>query len=469
MGRARRLTMKTFEQVARMAAVTAVLGCSGGNGCNPSPPPQQSATADARLAFADAGERHTESNHVTTGVDLPVDLIPQQTSQWCWAASAEMTMAYLGKDVSECAQANAATERDDCCNEQCPDPDESSDCVVAAWPDFEHWGFQPPQRTNATALSWEDLTAELSAGRPFTFTWQWIGGSGHMMVAHGWQIVDGVSKVQVDDPWPPCEGNPVVMDYDEYVARDNDHTHWDDFYGIKLAAPGVLVLHKATSNGNAPAGMSQKVIVGPPGPPKPEVIQHVDAAALSAVTTLAPKFPRELGLPIGTNLTRVKRGAPIKMAMVRLDELQGYKPGIDPSTLIHDTGAYLVPVSLNGQPVSSLIVVQAPTGFKTVAAGYAWLAKAVSAGLPPLPGGPNQQFRLVQIPALHLSFLAYGPDKSLKLRPLAIPPARAVKLRPLMITPGPKGLKEVPSQFKAADAFQRLVPTAKAHSTKSPS
>ena len=37
---------------------------------------------------------------------LAVTLRPQETGMWCWAASGEMVMEYLGRAVSQCTQAN---------------------------------------------------------------------------------------------------------------------------------------------------------------------------------------------------------------------------------------------------------------------------------------------------------------------------------------------------------------------------
>ena len=36
----------------------------------------------------------------------PVTLRPQETNMWCWAASGQMVMDFLGNNVSQCVQAN---------------------------------------------------------------------------------------------------------------------------------------------------------------------------------------------------------------------------------------------------------------------------------------------------------------------------------------------------------------------------
>ena len=59
--------------------------------------------------------------------DLPVTLHPQETGMWCWAASGQMVMDYLGTSPSQCTQANNRFGRTDCCTiDLCPLPTEPS-------------------------------------------------------------------------------------------------------------------------------------------------------------------------------------------------------------------------------------------------------------------------------------------------------------------------------------------------------
>lgn len=76
---------------------------------------------------------------------LPVTLHPQETQNWCWAASGQMVMDYLGHNVSQCVQANNRFGRNDCCEiDLCPTPtepptyDASGNCVgcpCGGWPE----------------------------------------------------------------------------------------------------------------------------------------------------------------------------------------------------------------------------------------------------------------------------------------------------------------------------------------------
>jgi hypothetical protein len=168
---------------------------------------------------------------------LAVQLYPQETRMWCWAASAQMVMHYLGHDVEQCVQANNRFGRTDCCNiDTCPNPPHTHACVSGGWPEFDKYGFTSKHTTNAP-LSWEDLTEQISTAsyckkKPFCFTWHWVGTGGHMMVAHGYQTINEVNYVSVRDPWPPCVGDSYIITYDYYVASPGHHTHWDDYYDV---------------------------------------------------------------------------------------------------------------------------------------------------------------------------------------------------------------------------------------------
>jgi len=170
---------------------------------------------------------------------LPVQLHPQETGMWCWAASGQMIMDYLNHDTAQCVQANNRFNRSDCCNiDLCPPPTESSAnaCAQGGWPEFNKYGFTFKTTSN-TALSWKDLREQISnmhkcKKRPFAFSWHWPGGGGHMMVAKGYLTLQGVNYVVMLDPWSPCVGDERIITYDYYVESTGHHSHWNDYYDI---------------------------------------------------------------------------------------------------------------------------------------------------------------------------------------------------------------------------------------------
>jgi hypothetical protein len=157
----------------------------------------------------------------------PVTLRPQETGMWCWAASGEMVMEFLGHDVHQCVEANNRFGRTDCCNTPAP-----NDCVNGGWPEFDKYGFAADITSDA-ALSWAQVQSQIYCRKePFAFSWHWNGGGGHMMVATGYVTIDGTNYVSVNNPWPPNQGAQEVDTYDVYVSG-SDHTHWNDYYNVR--------------------------------------------------------------------------------------------------------------------------------------------------------------------------------------------------------------------------------------------
>ena len=169
----------------------------------------------------------------TKTTTLNVTLRPQQTDEWCWAASAQMIMQYLGKSVAQCVEANNEFGRSDCCNTPTP-----AACVNGGWPQFNLYGFTF-KMTQDAPLPWPTLEAQLARGKacgatPFGFSWHWVGGGGHMMVATGYtRALNGEQYVFVNNPWPPNVGATQTILYDVYVEQPGDHTHWNDYYDVK--------------------------------------------------------------------------------------------------------------------------------------------------------------------------------------------------------------------------------------------
>jgi hypothetical protein len=160
---------------------------------------------------------------------LAVTLHPQETNMWCWAASGQMVMDFLGHNVAQGVEANNEFGRTDCTNSPVP-----SSCVNGGWPEFDKYGFTF-SRTSNTALTWDQVRNEIGcSNKPFAFSWHWSGGGGHMMVAIGYKTVGGINYVEVNDPWPPnvgTSGGAAIQTYSYFVSASG-HTHWDDFYNV---------------------------------------------------------------------------------------------------------------------------------------------------------------------------------------------------------------------------------------------
>jgi hypothetical protein len=156
---------------------------------------------------------------------LGLPQLGQTTDQWCWAASGEMIMTFLGASVSQCEQANQKFDLTSCCITPTP-----TECVRPAWPDFAAWGFSFKKTSAGEPVSWECLRAEIEAGRPIAFSWGWPDNTGHMMVVAGFN--DNGQQVLVYDPGPVGKGSSRWISYAEFVERPGHHVHWHDYYGF---------------------------------------------------------------------------------------------------------------------------------------------------------------------------------------------------------------------------------------------
>lgn len=168
---------------------------------------------------------------------LNVPLYAQQTNMWCWAASGEMIMSYLGNDVAQCTQANNRFGYTDCCPVP-PCLPSGSHCIQGGWPQYDKYGFTYSSTAWRTALTWEQLVGQIDANKPVGFAWGWTGGGGHYMVAIGYATIMGTKWVCVNNPWAPAPGCTKtgggayqMITYADYVQGPG-HTHWKDDYNI---------------------------------------------------------------------------------------------------------------------------------------------------------------------------------------------------------------------------------------------
>jgi hypothetical protein len=164
-------------------------------------------------------------------VTLPVNLSPQELDNWCWAASGQMVMVYLGQAVTQCAEANEYFGHNppDCC----PSTTAGTGCDTGGWPTFSKHNIAFLETPEGVALTLDQLKLQIGCRHmPVAFSWKWDGGGGHMMVAVGYNTLSVAPLVEVDDPWAPTVGSHRFITYDEYVAAANDHSHWSDFYNF---------------------------------------------------------------------------------------------------------------------------------------------------------------------------------------------------------------------------------------------
>ena len=189
---------------------------------------------------------------------------PQAREHWCWAASSEMVLEFLGEPSAracQCRQAQAVLGTTGCCAgpRSClPGADMPDRCDQPRWPAFAEkpalYGFDfrttcdaLPGRQNDEAcegrpIGWQELTDEVCVGRPVIAVLHVPGSAtGHAIVVKGFSTHPN-RRVLVVDPagaCPPgrdCEGEldeGFWLSYEEFAAGWDGRAHWVDFYGIR--------------------------------------------------------------------------------------------------------------------------------------------------------------------------------------------------------------------------------------------
>lgn len=154
---------------------------------------------------------------------------PQETNNWCWAATTHMVTDFLGHARTQCDLANERFGRTDCCTPNgCP---KIAACNMPGWTMFNEAGFN--STASAAALSWDALRKELFCGkRPMAYAYgPKTGGVGHVVVVSGYVEAAGIRYLSLNDPWAPCAGATRLLTYDEY-SNSPTVDHWETTHGI---------------------------------------------------------------------------------------------------------------------------------------------------------------------------------------------------------------------------------------------
>ncbi len=166
---------------------------------------------------------------------LPIALVAQEQSQWCWAATAEMTMRFAARKTGtqippQCAQATKAQDqakflkqfdREDCCASDHANAG-SKPCNTPWFPEYANWGFTRTRTEGAP--SWEQLKLLIDNDQPLAFLWRWkpvSKGYAHYMVAIGYKETSNNRFVEYLDPGPVGKGSKTTVPYDAWVGGDS--------------------------------------------------------------------------------------------------------------------------------------------------------------------------------------------------------------------------------------------------------
>ncbi len=160
-------------------------------------------------------------------------LRPQETRNWCWAATTQMIAENEGVILSQCDIANHGLGKSNCCDyenegEPCP---KTEDCNNPGYLQFDYAGLNFKE-TNS-ALSWLNLRKNIACKKNVLgYSYGTSGVVGHVVAVKGYVSIGGTNYVVLNDPWGPCNGSERLITYDAYADPPGTSTHWSTYYDI---------------------------------------------------------------------------------------------------------------------------------------------------------------------------------------------------------------------------------------------
>ena len=183
-----------------------------------------------------------------------------------------------------------------------------------------------------------------------------------------------------------------------------------------------------------------------------EKIQPVAKEALASLGQLvSEKNFRGMGFESLAEVKSATLGEPLRVFMVRLDQLQKYEPGSDPNKLLSGGDRLIYPVMVGNQVRSSVSVSMVKDSWRAAGVGSPNLAKLLTRGVQNSAESakmPVSSFFAVQIPALNLYFIAHRADQGLMLAPVLDDPVYGFKAGVAL---------------PADKVFETILPAAKKH------
>lgn len=129
-----------------------------------------------------------------------LEFIAQTKSNWCWAATSLMMRKFYLKDKSSLEQVVA---------EIVPDLSNTQSALQLS-------RLKPALPVEGRLLTWDEIKAEIDAGRPFI-----IARSGHFLSCYGYEDGAGTQKLRVWNPLPVGAGAKERLTYAAYTALIN--------------------------------------------------------------------------------------------------------------------------------------------------------------------------------------------------------------------------------------------------------
>lgn len=128
---------------------------------------------------------------------LPFTMQLQTQSNWCWAATSTSVshFYFAASRWTQCLVANGELGHGDCCNSPVP-----SACNVPWYLDRALQRTLNLDHMVGGTIAFQDIKAEIDAGRVVGVRIGWSGGGGHFLAIYGYSEVGVRQFVDVDDP-----------------------------------------------------------------------------------------------------------------------------------------------------------------------------------------------------------------------------------------------------------------------------
>lgn len=348
---------------------------------------------------------------------LPFNMEAQTQTNWCWAATAKSVshFYFVRSGWTQCKIASAELGLT-CCVSPLP-----SGCNVPWYLDRALTRTNNFVSIRAGTLTFSEIRAEISAGRPVGARIGWSGGGGHFMVIYGWSRIGGTIYLDIDDPIYG-KSTPSLDTFTNSYQGSGSWTHsyftktWPDFVRFKLP-PLELAL--------------------------PDLIHKVWPllALRRGKTDLSPPADAPIGIPhfvYALGLDQLSKGSnlPTQPVALRLFELD---QALERPQALFDMSAR------DGRSAEVQALSEDPATLQLLERGLSAIA-----GLPS-NNDDLPEVRFLRVPALYVEafWLHYGEDK----RDLFVP-VRAPDLLPLF---RPLSLSEFLTPLQKA-ASERGVP-----------
>lgn len=146
----------------------------------------------------------------------------QRQDKWCWAAVAASVDHYFSPhsrqtqcQIAQKVNGNMDGDKSRCCTdpEPCNQPANLADALRAVG---------RYRDTVPKAFTFEEVQAEIDAGRPVCVAIKWRDGGGHFVAISGYRLFDsGVRHLEISDPFYPDSTVPYDQFIDGYGAGES--------------------------------------------------------------------------------------------------------------------------------------------------------------------------------------------------------------------------------------------------------